>query len=94
MVASGDRSEYNIGMWYAYVLKSRINLRLYTGSTNDLSRRLSEHNSGKSKYTRSTRPFDLIYSEEFTSRLEARRRERFLKTGKGREFLKEKIKQM
>lgn len=74
-------------MWYAYVLKSRVNNRLYTGSTNNIERRLLEHNSGKSKYTRSTRPFDLIYTQEFETRLEARKRELFLKTGKGREFL-------
>lgn len=64
-----------------------MNNRLYTGSTNNIDRRLLEHNSGKSKYTRSTRPFDLIYTEEFEIRLEARKRELFLKTGKGREFL-------
>jgi putative endonuclease len=71
-----------------YVLKSLVNNRFYTGSTNDLERRLEEHNRGKSKYTRLTRPFVLVYKEEYHSRVEARRRERFLKTGKGREFLK------
>ncbi|MDO8452162.1 MAG: GIY-YIG nuclease family protein [bacterium] len=78
-------------MWYTYVLKSQVNLRLYTGSTDNLERRLEEHNAGKSKYTKLTRPFDLVYTEEYATRLEARRRERFLKTGKGRELLKELI---
>jgi len=75
-------------MWYVYVLKSLVNNRFYTGSTNDLVRRLEEHNRGKSKYTKLTRPFALVYKEKYFSQIEARRRERFLKTGKGREFIK------
>ena len=79
-------------MWHIYVLKSLVNSRLYTGSTNNLERRLKEHNSGQSKYTRLTRPFKLVYKEDYFNRLEARRRELFLKTGKGREFVKTLIK--
>lgn len=75
-------------MWYVYVLQSLVNGRHYTGSTDDIERRLKEHNAGKSKYTSLTRPFKLIYSEKLETRLEARRRELFLKTGKGREILK------
>ena len=78
-------------MWTVYVLKSQSNSRSYTGSTDNFERRLQEHNSGKSKYTRSTRPFILAYKEEYQTRLEARRRELFLKTGKGRGFLKKKL---
>ena len=87
-VAAGDRSEVYSSMRYVYILKSLTNGRLYTGSTNNLKRRLVEHNTGQSKYTKLTRPFKLIYNEEYKTRLEARRRESFLKTGKGREFLK------
>ncbi|HVZ58457.1 MAG TPA: GIY-YIG nuclease family protein [Patescibacteria group bacterium] len=75
-------------MWYVYVLQSLVNGRHFTGSTNDIERRLSEHNSGKTKYTSQTRPFKLIYKETYSTRLEARQRELFLKTGKGRELLK------
>jgi putative endonuclease len=77
--------------WCAYVLRSRKNGRLYTGSTNDLARRLQEHDRGKNAYTRNAGPFDLIYREECPSRLEARRRERYLKSGGGREFLKSQL---
>lgn len=75
-------------MYYVYVIKSLVNGRHYTGSTNDLVRRIEEHNSGQTKYTRLTRPFELIYKEVYNTSLEAKRRERFLKSGKGREFLK------
>lgn len=79
-------------MFFVYVLRSLRNGRLYTGSTNDLERRLSEHNSGRSKYTRLTVPFELIYKEEFKAKSDAYRREMFLKSGKGREFMKEVLK--
>ena len=75
-------------MFYVYVLKSLKNGRLYTGSTNDLERRLYEHNNGQTRYTRKTGPFELIYKEPYNTSLEAKRREKFLKTGKGRKLLK------
>lgn len=78
-------------MWSVYVLKSLRNGRLYTGSTNDVQRRLTEHNSGHSKYTSLTKPFKLVYQEAYETRLEARRRELFLKTEKGRELLERLI---
>lgn len=87
-VALGDRFGVRFRMYFVYILRSLINGRNYTGSTNNLERRLKEHNLGKSKYTKLTRPFKLVYKEEYLTRLEARRRELFFKTGKGREFLK------
>ncbi|OGM22641.1 endonuclease [Candidatus Woesebacteria bacterium RIFCSPHIGHO2_01_FULL_39_17] len=80
-------------MYFVYVLKSLTNGRFYTGSTSNLERRLNEHNLGKSKYTRLTKPFNLIYKEEYKTRVEAYKRELFFKTGKGRELLKILIKQ-
>lgn len=74
-------------MFYVYVLRSMKNGRFYTGSTDDVNRRLFEHNKGKSKSTKYLRPFELIYQERYDSRSEAYRREMYLKTGKGREEL-------
>ncbi len=78
-------------MWYVYVLRSLKNGRLYSGSTNDLERRLGEHESDHSPYTRHAGPFELIYSERCETRLEARQRESFLKTGRGRVILKQNL---
>ncbi len=75
-------------MFFVYVIKSLKNNRFYVGHTNDVARRLLEHNSGLSKYTSISKPFELIFSEVFTTRLEAVQRELFLKSGKGREWLK------
>lgn len=79
-------------MFFTYVLRSLANKRLYTGSTDNFDRRFAEHNSGKSKYTRTLKPFILDYKEEYSTRTEAVQREKFLKSGKGREFLKNFIK--
>ncbi|MFH1896530.1 MAG: GIY-YIG nuclease family protein [bacterium] len=75
-------------MFTVYVLRSLVNNRFYTGQTNDLHRRLEEHNSGSSEYTRLTRPFVLVHTEEYKTRKEAVRRERMLKHGQGRSWLK------
>ena len=78
-------------MYDVYVLKSLINGRFYIGCTNNLARRLYEHNNGLSTYTKSTRPFKLVYQEEFSTLKFARRREKQLKGGQGRQWLKNKL---
>lgn len=74
-----------------YVLKSEITGHLYKGVTNNLERRLKEHNSGKAQYTRKFKPWTLVYFEEFDTFDEAREREKFFKSGIGREFLQNKL---
>ncbi|HEY9166144.1 MAG TPA: GIY-YIG nuclease family protein [Candidatus Kryptonia bacterium] len=59
----------------------------YTGQTDDLNRRLSEHNSGITRSTKHGRNWKLLYSEEYETRSEAVWRERFLKSGVGRNYL-------
>lgn len=75
-------------MNFVYVLKSENDNIRYIGLTNNLDRRLTEHNHGKVKSTKSRLSFKLVYLEEFESRSEAALREKFFKTGSGREFLK------
>ena len=77
-------------MGYLYILQSDINGRFYIGSTNDLYRRLQEHNKGFSKYTRLTRPFKLVFNQQYSSLEEARRIEYKLKKFKRRSII-EKI---
>ena len=76
-------------MHYVYILRSEKNGKLYKGSTNDLQRRVREHNLGKSTFTAGNGgPWKLIYYEAFLSKRDARREELFLKTGKGKERIK------
>ena len=71
--------------YHVYVLESETTGRRYTGSCEDLSARLQRHNAGLSKSTRHGVPWTLKYTEEFETRSEAVRRERYFKTGRGRD---------
>jgi putative endonuclease len=75
-------------MYYTYVLHSLRDQKRYIGSTDSLIRRVDEHNNGLVKSTKNRRPLVLIYSEEFHSKTEALKREKFFKSGYGRSFLK------
>ena len=79
-------------MFYTYVLRSKKNNKLYTGSTRDLRKRLAEHQSGKSTYTRTRGPFVLIYYEAGLNEEDARSREKYLKSGMGKRYLKNRLK--
>ena len=74
---------------YTYVLLSEKDNRTYTGSTDNLERRLKEHQDGICKSTANRRPLRLIYFEEFDSLNEARYKERYFKTASGRRKLRE-----
>ncbi len=74
--------------YIVYAISSVHRNYVYIGMTNNLNRRLSEHNKGYNKTTRPYAPFVLLYSEPVPNRIEARKREKYLKSGVGREFLK------
>jgi putative endonuclease len=75
-------------MFYVYAISSNSRKYIYVGITNNLDRRIDEHNKGYNKTTKAYRPFKLILAEEFTTRSAAREREKYLKGGSGKEFLK------
>lgn len=84
---------FESSMFYAYVLKSLKNGSLYFGNSYNPRGRLEKyHNRGQSPYTKNLAPWILVYKEPFRTKIEAMKRERFFKTGKGREYLKKKIK--
>jgi putative endonuclease len=74
--------------YFVYVLRSKIKNITYVGCTNDLHRRFVEHNSGKSRFTRKYKPWEIIYSEEVSSQLEALQKEKYFKSSAGRKKLK------
>lgn len=76
-------------MFYVYVIESIKTGKKYTGFTSKApEERLKEHNSGNTIWPKKERPFRMIYYERYTSREIAKKRELFLKSGKGREFIK------
>lgn len=66
-------------MFFVYILRSLKDGQLYIGSTDDLRRRIEEHNTGKSESTKFRKPFKLIYYEAYISERDARHREHNLK---------------
>jgi putative endonuclease len=74
--------------FYTYVLRSVEFERNYVGFTHDVEKRLKEHNSGKTILTRPYKPWYILFSERFSTKVEALRREKFLKTGQGRDYIK------
>ncbi len=78
-------------MAFIYVLWSEKLQKRYVGSTAYVESRLEEHNKGKTPYTKSGIPWVLLYKEEYSTVSEARKRELFLKSGVGREWLDKAI---
>ncbi len=78
-------------MWTVYVLRSESNQDLYVGMTENLSVRIQTHNAGKVKSTKANRPWKLLHQEELETSLLARKREKYLKSGYGKMWLKTKF---
>jgi len=79
-------------MWYVYILKSEKDNHLYTGCTNDLKNRLSLHNNGMVLATKFRIPFRLIYYEAYLDKRDAFTKEKWLKTGWGRNYVKKVLR--
>lgn len=77
---------------WVYVLKSEKDSIRYIGSGEDVQERIRRHNKGDYRFTKGHRPWRLLYSEQYKSRSEAMRREKFLKSGQGRKLLDKIIK--
>ena len=75
-------------MFWTYVISSLTRDYIYVGLTNDINRRVIQHQAGQNKTTKPYRPFELVLTEHFKTRFEARTREKYLKSGIGKEFLR------
>ena len=79
-------------MFYVYVLHSESDAGLYIGFSSDLRRRLREHQAGMAPATAHRGPWRLIYYEAYVEDADARGREKFLKSGAGRTYLKKQCR--
>ena len=79
-------------MYYVYVLLSESDGKFYTGSTGNLKERVEEHNRGYARSTKNRRPFKLIYYEACLNKEDALQREKYLKSGMGKKYLKNRLK--
>jgi putative endonuclease len=75
-------------MFYVYLLKSETDKSWYIGYSSNLKERFKSHNKGENKATKNKLPWTLIYYEAYLNRIDAKKRELFLKSGSGRKFLK------
>jgi len=75
-------------IFYVYAIRSLSRNYIYVGMTNNIKRRIKEHNQGENKSTKAYKPFVLIYSDVQPDGISARTKEKFLKSGIGKEFLR------
>ncbi len=75
-------------MFYVYAIQSLKDGRIYVGMTADINKRIQQHNSGATFSTKPFIPWKLIHTEAFSNRAFARTKEKYLKSGVGKEFLK------
>jgi putative endonuclease len=79
-------------MYYVYVLLSKKDAKFYIGYTENLERRLQEHRRGETKSTKGRRPLVFIYAEIHKSEQDAKRREGYFKTAKGKSTLRQMLR--
>jgi putative endonuclease len=79
-------------MYYVYILYSQEDEKLYTGYTKNLRLRFEQHSAGMVESTKNRRPLDLIYYEACLKQEDATHREKYLKTYRGKQFLKNRLK--
>ncbi len=79
-------------MSYVYVLRNMNSGRFYTGFTTDLKKRLTDHFENKTRSTNKRGPYELVYYEASLNSLDGLAREKFLKTGPGKRYLKNRVK--
>jgi putative endonuclease len=79
-------------MFYVYVLLSLKDKQFYIGCTKDLKKRIFQHNQGESFSTKDRRPFELVYYEACLSKYDMRAREKYLKSGMGHRYIKNRLK--
>lgn len=89
---AGREHQTVVSDYFVYVLQSEKDNNLYIGFTANLESRFKLHNEGKIFATKGRRPFKLVYKERHAVKGDAVKREKYLKSGCGREFLKERLK--
>lgn len=89
----GSENSITIMFYYIYVIESLKNGSLYVGYTNNLKKRLTEHNRGLNFSTKPYLPWHIIHVEAYLNEKDAKRREKYLKTNQGARLLKRMLKE-
>ena len=83
--------DYNIAMYYTYILQSQKDESFYIGSTSDLKQRFKVHNQKGARYSSSKAPFDLVWYAAFKSKSKAMEFEKYLKSSSGFAFRNKRL---
>ncbi|WP_373059179.1 GIY-YIG nuclease family protein [Zunongwangia sp. H14] len=75
-------------MYFVYAIRSQLKDWIYVGMTNNVQRRIAQHNAGQNKSTKAYKPFQFLFSENFPTRPEARKREKYLKSTAGKRWIR------
>lgn len=84
---SGSAVRAPLEMFWLYILKNEETGRYYIGSTNDLERRIKQHSAGKTRTTKVLKTNKLVYTEQYDTLIEARNREKKLKSYKSKRYI-------
>lgn len=79
-------------MYYTYLLRSVKTSAFYVGFTEDFNKRIKAHNAGEVPSTKPTKPWEIIYLEGYLNKKDALGREKFLKSGSGKKYLRKQLK--
>ena len=79
-------------MYYVYVIQSKKGNQFYTGFTRDLENRIRKHNAGRVPSTKERDPFELVYYEACLNEQDGLAREKYLKSGMGKRYLKNRLR--
>ena len=79
-------------MYYIYTLLSEKDGKFYTGYSSDLTKRLESHNNGLVNSTKAIRPLKLLYFEGCLNQQDATRREKYLKSGNGKIYVRSRLR--
>ncbi len=80
-------------LFYVYIIQSQKDDSFYIGSTGDLKDRVARHNAGRSRYTKTKLPWELVYYEEFRTKSEALKRENQIKRRKSKDYITKLIEE-
>ena len=80
-------------MYYVYILRSKIDHKLYIGFTADLKKRVARHEAGYVPATKARRPIELVFYEAYLNKYDALRREKYFKSTKGKATIKLMLKE-
>ena len=89
---SRDMDHVRDKFYYTYLIQSLRTQKWYTGYTKDLRNRFNQHQNNQSAYTKGRGPFRLIYYEACMNEFDAKAREKYLKSGMGRRYLRNRLK--